>query len=65
MAQLFEVYKHPAPFNGREWAVKLPHGIEAYRTKGKASQVSDDYREAAKLRAEIEIALALGAASRS
>ena len=52
---LFSVYKHPAPFNQKEWAVQLPHGIDAFKTKRKAKEVADAYREAAAFRAEIEI----------
>lgn len=39
---LYEVFKHPAPFNGKKWAVQFRYGIEAYTTKKKATQVAHD-----------------------
>lgn len=38
--KLYEVFKHPAPFDGRKWAVQFPTGIICFRTKKKAETVA-------------------------
>ena len=39
--KLWEVFKHPAPFNGEKWAVQCPNGIVTFRTKKTAQYFAD------------------------
>lgn len=39
---LYSVFKHPAPFNGKLWAVQMPKGIICFKTKKQALGVAAD-----------------------
>jgi hypothetical protein len=41
MYKMYEVFKHPSPWKGKRWAVKLPHGIECFTTKAKAEAFAE------------------------
>ena len=42
--ELYEVFKHPAPLGGLEWAVQFSNGIMCYRTKRRAMEVSRSFK---------------------
>jgi hypothetical protein len=47
---LYSVFIHPAPFNGKKWAVQFPRGIITYKTKGKAIEIATELKIQAEMR---------------